>query len=82
MSSKITEDRDVTVSAYVDGTLSSKTLTIPLNAASGAVSRNEAGEKSMGIMGYLYQVDFAASTSSEKWEPLVWGYKARMIRED
>lgn len=81
ISEAITEDSDVTISVYGDGSLQARTLTVPLDSG-GAVSRNKESARAMSLSNYLYQIKFAATTSVSKWEPLAWGYKAKMIRED
>jgi hypothetical protein len=82
LSAKITEDRDVTISIYNDGTLSSNTVTVELNPSSGVVSKNVTNRGNLNDEADFFQVKFTASTSNEKWQPLAWGYKSQLIRED
>jgi hypothetical protein len=86
VSESITEDRDITISAYPNGSVSAKTITVPLNSG-GNISRNSREDTSSGgtyipLDGYTHQIDFSATTSSEKWNLLYWGFQGHAIRED
>lgn len=81
ISEATTEDRDITTTIYANGSASAKTQTIAINSGSN-LSRNTMDVNALGIQAFTFQADFAATTSSEKWEPLAWGYKAATIRED
>jgi hypothetical protein len=81
ISNAVTEDQDITASMYVDGSISAKTLTIALNSG-GTLSRDIGTLNRVNQKGFTYQIKFTASTSTDKWKPLLWGYKARYLRED
>lgn len=81
ISEAITEDQDVTIQLYYDGSLSSQTETIALNSG-GVISRNSLHERNFNQAGSFFQIDFTASTSTDKWKPLAFGYRASFIRED
>ena len=75
------EDRDVTITHYADGVASSPTLTVALDQTA-SVARNRATADKVGKNAYAHQVKFTCSTSTDTFEPLVWGYAAQHVRED
>jgi hypothetical protein len=80
ISADITEDRDLTATIYRDG-VSSDSVVVALNA-SGVVSKNSVNGGNIADEADFFSAKFTATTSSNKWNPLAWGYKARVVRED
>jgi hypothetical protein len=80
ISKAITENADVTVTIYKDGSASANTLTIPLDSG-GSVSVNKINGGNLAEEADYLQIKMTTSTSSEKWEPLAFGYMARKVRE-
>jgi len=81
LSAKTTEDLDLTVQIYNDGSLSSNSLTIPLDV-SGIISKNSVNSGNMAEAANYYQLKFSGSSSSDKWEGLAYGYEAVGRRMD
>lgn len=81
ISEKVSEAANVVTTLYNDGVLSSHSVTTALNS-SGIVAKNDATGGNVSDRADYFQVNFAASTSTSKWVPLVWGYKYRYIREE
>jgi hypothetical protein len=81
ISESTTEDADVSIGVYGDGTALTKSISVALNSGT-SLSRNIAGYQGYNDLYYGYKINFQTVTNTDKWRPLAWGYSAIQKRED